>query len=265
MSFNLTHEDTALLFIPINIFTEEELIPLLTDCNFFSHDFFDYVAECRSKKRRMELLLGRFLILQIMQFLNVNVYFYDSIKKKEVLWLINSTHAAEGTIFLSISHTNSWMVLALSFLSKVCVDIETQKEKAQKANMMLKRRLSLNFTPDDLLSSKFLWTLYEALYKLNVSTEKQKEIIDCVINKVNNIPSQTNEGITYYHISLSGYKIFLWEDSNLPGPGCLVIAEKPSKRIKIYTANRKEQVLKKPCKISLTGLFKFEPKWEIVI
>jgi hypothetical protein len=47
MSFNLTHEDTALLFIPINIFTEEELIPLLTDCNFFSHDFFDYVAECR--------------------------------------------------------------------------------------------------------------------------------------------------------------------------------------------------------------------------
>lgn len=265
MSLNLTHEDTVILFVPVNIFTEEELILLLTDCNFFSHDFFGYVNKCRSKKRRQELLLGRFLIFQIMQFLNVNVNFYDSIKKEEVLWLKKTSHPSKDAISLSISHTNAWITLALSFLSKVCVDIEMQKEKAQKANIMLKRKLSLNDNPDNLLLSQFLWSLYEALYKLGISIDRQKEIIYEVLNKTNNISFKTSEGVIYYYIPLKDYNFFLWEDSNIPGPGCLVMTKKPSRKIKIYTIDRREQTLKKPCNFNLTELFKFKPKLEIII
>jgi len=200
-----------------------------------------------------------------MQFLNVNVDFYDSIKKKEVLWLKKSTHSAVNTISLSISHTTTWMVLALSFISKVCVDFETQNEKAQKVNIMLKKKLSLNFTIDNSLCSQFLWTLYEALYKLGISLDRQKKIIDEVLKKINSLSSKTVEGIIYHYIPLKDYKFFLWVDSDIPGPGCLVMAGKSSKRIKIYTIDRKKQALKKPCKISLTGLFKFKPKLEIII
>jgi len=78
----LLDENISVLFIPMDLLPEQDLSIFFQNNPVFTSEFFEYISRCQSQKRRKESLLSRLLFQYIMQTNNVNIQYYNSIKRK---------------------------------------------------------------------------------------------------------------------------------------------------------------------------------------
>ncbi len=261
MSCFFLDKDISILLVSMDLFSEQELFVLLRDNPIFTNDFIEYTFMCQSPQRRRELLLSRLLFLYIMQSNNVNILFFNSIKKKKDL-LINSYYLSNKKVYLSVSHTHSWMVITANLTSYIVIDIESPQRNVDKIKLFFTKKIKLDDISEN-VSILSLWTVYEALCKLNVSKEFRKKILDTVVLELKKSREEINKSSFYLCIPVDNYKIFIWKDKLIPGPGCLITSKTQHKKIRLYTIGRAEHKIGKPCKEDLTRLLTCDEKIEI--
>ncbi|MGC8737860.1 MAG: hypothetical protein ACP5UA_04335 [Candidatus Hydrogenedens sp.] len=259
----LLDENISLLLIPMDLFSEQDLSVLVQKNKIVTSEFTNHISNCQSQKRRKELLLSRLLFLYIMQTNPVNIRYYNSIKREEEILHNNFFSTPPQTIFLSIAHTDKWMILALYSKSPVGIDIENSRRKTEKIKQYLNEKNYLNGLDESPGISLILWTVYESLYKLKSPVEKRKKILNKVLSIIKeNLPQKLND-FNFWTIPAYEYIIFIWKDETTPITGCLIVKDTISGKIKFYSIGKLEEEIKKPCKIELTRLLTCNAKLEI--
>ena len=263
MAYLLLDENISILFIPMDILSEQDLSIFFQNNQIFTSEFVKYISMCQSQKRRKELLLRSLLFLYIMQTNNVNIQYYNSIKRKEEILINKYSPSPSQTVYLSISHTDKWMVFALYSVSPIGIDIENSKRKTEKIKQFLNEKMLLDCLdehPSVLLS---LWTVYESLYKLQSPLENQKKVLNRVLSTIKKSHPQKLNGFNLWNIPVYNYTTLIWEDEIAAVIGCFIIKGKMPKKIKFYSIEKLENEIEKPCKIELTRLLTCDMKLEI--
>lgn len=259
----LLDENISVLFIPMNLLPEQDLSIFFQNNPVFTSEFFEYISRCQSQKRRKELLLSRFLFLYIMQTNNVNIQYYNSIKRKEEILINNYFPSPTQTVYLSISHTDKWMMLALYSASPIGIDIENSKRKTEKIKRFLNEKMLLNYPDINPSVLLFLWAIYESLCKLQSPLENQKKVLNRVLSTIKKSHPQKLNGFNLWNIPVYDYITLIWEDEIAAVTGCLIVKDKMPKKIKFYSIGKLEYETKKPCKMGLTRLLTCDTKLEI--
>lgn len=256
-------KNISILLVPTDLFSEQELFYFLEDDPVFTSDFVEYVYRCKSSKRRKELLFSRVLFSYIMQTHNVNIRFYNSIKKKEELLTNNYFSCSTQTLYLSISHTFSWMAIALNLISYIGIDIEYHQRETKKVRQFFTEKMGIDNINEDISILLSLWTVYESLYKISVPEDHKKKILQSAIAKIEESQEQKQSNLFSGCIQIDSYKIFFWGDGAIPGPGSIIATRPEPQKVIFYRAKISEYKIKKPCKIDLTRLLTWNKELEI--
>jgi len=235
------------------------------DDEIFTSDLTDYVSKCKSKKRQKEILLSRLLSLYILQTNNVNIDFFNSVKKRRDILLNNFFSPPAKTIYLSISHSHTYLTIALSSTSQIGIDIEYPYRGIEKIKQYFVNKKNVIFEDNNSNILLSLWTVYEALSKLNISEENQQKIIEKMFIEVNKRRYQKLRGLLFQYFSTGGYEVFVWKDSIVPGPGCLISRGENISKINFYIIEKSQYIIEKPCKINLARLLTCYKKAEITL
>ncbi len=262
MSCFLLDKNISILFVSMDLFSEQELFVLLRDNPIFTHDFIEYIFRCKSAKRRVELLLSRLLFAYIMQTHNVNIQFFNSINKKEELFINNNFSSPERAVYLSISHTHSWIAIASNSISRSVIDIESPQREIGKIKLFFTQKVGLH-SPVEEMFVLSLWTVYEALHKLSVSKEFKKRVLETTVLELKKSIKEVSNSPLYLCIPVDNYKILIWRDKVIPELGCVIASKIKHQKVKFYIVEKTEYKKEKPCKKDLTRLFTFNKKVEI--
>lgn len=262
MSCFLLDKNISILLVSMDLFPEQELFVLLRDNPIFTRDFIEYIFRCKSSKRRVELLLSRLLFAYILQTHNVNIQFFNSINKKEDLLINNNFSSPERVVYLSISHTHSWIAIAANLISRSVIDIESPQREIGKIKLFFTKKFGFH-SPVEEMFVLSLWTVYEALLKLSVSQEFKKRVLETTVLGLKKSIKEVSNSPLYLCIPVDNYKILIWRDKVIPELGCIITSKTNHQKIKFYIVEKTDCKKEKPCKRELTRLLTFKKKLEI--
>ena len=111
-------------------------------------------------KRRTEWLAGRWLVMQLVERLNLP---FDGIWTDE----FNKPHLMNDLAAISLSHASPYVVAILNTKSLCGIDIEQIRKKLKPLAPKFLNDNELSLAGDDLTKLAILWGAKEALYKLH--------------------------------------------------------------------------------------------------